>query len=386
MGTRLVVGLYGHPEAYPPTLNALNELSGLFDEVDVLFRPHCAVEWDYPANVKLHPSGAAMSPREQEALPLPKRWGLVVNFIKDMAKLCKEKKTKVILLYDPLALMAFLIARVFLHNPPFIVWYHNHDVLEANQKRFSLNWCARSVEKKAFLRLNIFSLPSNERKEFFPMKNFQGKYFFLPNLPAVSFYSQFQNTANEHSAFRIIFQGHIDAGHGIEEILNLMPANVTGKPIHLVLKGWIRDRYKTVLTQIIEARGLRNDVEFAGYTAYQELPKLTASCHAGLAIHTKADIMNKTLGTASNKIYEYAAVGLPLLYFDNPHFNEHLEKYEWAFATDLSAHSLKYCFEQISARQAELSRAARKDFMTRLNYECHFQPLRQYLEELLKQA
>jgi glycosyltransferase involved in cell wall biosynthesis len=382
---QLVVAIYGHPEAYPPTLNALTELSKIFENITVIFRPLFPLDWAYAPNVVMRPSGKSMTVRQQEQLPLPKRLLLFAGFVIDFLKLCLREKPSVILLYDPLALMVYRLVRklgIGRHQ----VWYHNHDVLEANQKPFSLNWLACRMEKKIFPHLDIFTLPSNERKAYFPMENFRGKYFFLPNQPAISFYGKFQNTANEYDIFRIIFQGHIDAGHGIEEIMDIMPAKVNGKTIHLVLKGWIRDQYKAILAQLIEKKGLQNHVKLVGYTAYQELPKLTASCHVGIAIHTKADIMNKTLGTASNKIYEYAALGLPVLYYDNRHFKKHLGKYSWAFATDLSADSLRKSFEHICVHHAELSQAARREFMSGLNYEHYFQPLGEHLNGLTNQA
>jgi glycosyltransferase involved in cell wall biosynthesis len=377
---RLLAVIYSHPEGYPPTLNALAQLSGMFDEVSVLYRPVLPGEWEYADNVRLCPSGEDMNVRVQEQLPIHKKMLLFANFVRDFRQQVKEGQPDVVLLYDALAVLAFSFVRSVIPAST-LVWYHNHDVLEPTQKKYSLNWFAYRTEKKMFPQFDMFSLPSQERRQYFPMDNLKGQYFFLPNQPAVSFYKQFQNIKKTDKQFRVIFQGHIAEGHGIEEIIDLMPCEVLGRPLHLVLKGWIRDEFKGYLLKKIAEKGLENSVEFVGYTAYQELPKLTASCHVGIAIFMKTDIMNKTLGTASNKIYEYAAVGLPVLYFDNPHFREHLGQYEWAIPTDVSPASLKVCFENIAANFDQLSAAAMRDFGKDLNFEHHFRQVGAFFEK-----
>lgn len=375
------MSIYSNPTHYPPTLNALSELSRHFEEVDVQYRPYGSAKWNYPENIKLHPSGAIMSAREQEALPLHRRWGLVAGFIKDMVLLCREKNPEVVLLFDPLPLMAFFVARVFLRHQP-IVWYHNHDVLaHGNLKKFSLAWLAAGAEKRMFRHLDIFSLPADERKAYFPMKFFKGKYFFLPNLPATTFYQKYLSNPFGN-ALRLIYQGTITERRGIEEVISILPCQVNGKDVHLILAGWVYGDYGEKLSKLIKERNAGKFVEMKGYIAYHELPELTSSCHIGMAMYTQVGLIYTTLGTASNKMYEYAAAGLPVLYFDNPHFQEHLGKYEWAFPVDLSKESLLKSLKTIDDHLDQLSQAARRDFMNGLNYEQHFQPMSEYLNKL----
>ena len=380
---KAIVVLYAHPEAYPPTLNAMTELAGMFEKITLLFRPNMETTWAFADNVELQPSGPVISVVEQGAMPLPSRMKLFLNFVKDFQRLCKREKPEMVLLYDPLALLVYSWAKK-IGLPKFKVWYHNHDVLEEDQKRFSLNWWALRAKKELFPKLDIFSLPAQERKKYFPMDTFSGDYFFLPNLPAVSFYRQFTSVKKDPNTLRVIFQGAIGKGHGIEEILDLMPVKINGRPLHLILKGWVRDEYKNKLLGVIEKKNLKSQVEFVGFTAYEELPALTASCHIGIGIHTKADIMNKTLGTASNKIYEYAAVGLPVLYYDNEHFTKHLRAFNWAIPTDVSRDSLVNVLGHCEANFTELSNNARNDFLKKLNFENHFKQIGNYFSEKRK--
>jgi hypothetical protein len=113
------------------------------------------------------------------------------------------------------------------------------------------------------------------------------------------------------------------------------------------------------------------------------LPGITNTCQIGLAIYTRTDITNSTLGTASNKIFEYAALGLPVLYYDNEHFRKHLGNYSWAVPTKTSGEALKKSLEYIAGNYEELSRQARQDFLSTLNFEYRFEPVRQFIEKHL---
>ncbi len=75
--------------------------------------------------------------------------------------------------------------------------------------------------------------------------------------------------------------------------------------------------------------------------SYHELIKITQTHHVGIATHLPICIGYKTAAKASNKIYEYAASGLPVLYYNTEHYISHLSKYKWAIATDLSVQDLK---------------------------------------------
>jgi hypothetical protein len=47
-------------------------------------------------------------------------------------------------------------------------------------------------------------------------------------------------------------------------------------------------------------------VEFKGYITYDELLKISSTCHIGITINEPNEIIYQTFGLASNKIYEYA--------------------------------------------------------------------------------
>lgn len=374
----LVIGIYFHPEAYPPTLNAVGELSECFNHITIIHRPHLHNSWQYPPNVHALASGSFVTSREQESASVLKKTAFFIRYVRMFFKQCLSDKPEVILVYDSLSLHAYhLIKRLlpFKHK----IWYHNHDVTEPGLlRKFSIGWFAAKTEAKAFQYLDVFSLPSNDRLKYFPMQQFKGSYFFIPNYPAVKFYRQFYHPRILGQTVRIIFQGQIGPYHGIEEIIPLLKAGIMGRRLELVLKGPCMQDYKHKLMQHAETHHVTANVTFAGVTPYAEVPATSAGCHIGIGILAKKDIMNTTLGTASNKLYEYAAVGLPVIYYNSEDFTRYLGKFAWAVPTEVTSDDIKEKIAQIFTSYNQLSTSAHNDFMHDLNYEKGFEPVKLY--------
>jgi glycosyltransferase involved in cell wall biosynthesis len=263
---------------------------------------------------------------------------------------------------------------------PALLWYHNHDVAEPQYlRKWSLYWFAWKTEKWIFPRLDIFSLPALERQICFPMNLLKGKFLFLPNYPSKKVYTDHGQKSLE-SEIRILYQGSIGPEHGLEEIIGLLDQPVAGKKLHLVLKGFISPEYKQQLEEFARKHQVLENVTFIGPSGYKAVIENAFNCHIGIGIHRKADMMNKTLGTASNKIYEYAAAGMPVLLFDNPHFRKHLQQFEWTFFTDCSKSSLIECIGVICSDYAAFSKKARADFENELNFEHFFEKANSYID------
>ena len=173
----------------------------------------------------------------------------------------------------------------------------------------------------------------------------------------------------------------MDNTHGIEEILPVLKESIAGKELALKLLGKSIPGYKESIEALAASYHVSNRVHFEGLQPYKNIPTISSLCHIGLAIYTKPDVMNTTIGTASNKIYEYAAVGLPVLCYDNEYYREQLGKYSWVFYTDCSIGSYQTAIRNIIHRYPELSMAARKDFINHLNFETGFREVKAYINQ-----
>jgi glycosyltransferase involved in cell wall biosynthesis len=380
----LVVAIYYHPEAYPPTLNAINELSNVFDAIDIIYRPNLIGDWKYPHNVNAIASGKYISGSDQEKASLYKKIFFFKAFAIDFFKSCKVQQPSCILCYDSLALLSYYLIKPFLRFDHKI-WYHNHDVSENTfMRKYSLGWFAKKVETSFIKKLDIFTLPTDERLPYFNMSQFKGKYFCIPNYPSLNFYKSFYTERQLEKEVKIIFQGRIDKNHGIEEIIPLLKKSIAGHSFKLILKGYCKDEYRLEIERLADTNDVKNLVEFYGFTSYKEVPALASTCHIGIGIFAKDDVMNKTLGTASNKVYEYAAVGLPVLYKEGSNFKKYLDKYNWAFPVELSTSSIEIQIGKIIADYNEYSKAAHTSFCKELNFEYNFCNVKNYIQLICK--
>ncbi len=378
--------IYGHPENYPPTLHAIEQLALHFEKVWVVFRPNRSLAWSYPSNVQLLPAGKNIIPvAEQEQSGLLRKAYWFLQFARTVHTVYRQQKPDAVLAYDSLAMLClYVIQRAGSQNPNVLFWYHNHD-LPDKPSPFSLPWIALRVQKQVFSRLDLFSLPANERKSYFPMDVFKGKYFFLPNYPLLAIHrpASFEKM-DAHDEIRLLYQGMISDGHGIEEIVPLLRHRINGKYCRLTLIGPIKDTYKQHLSKLAEKQGVFSRLHIKEPVAYHALPSITRQHHIGLAIlNDTTNINHMTAATASNKIAEYIAAGLSVLYFDHPIQKSVLEGYTWAFSTDLSNASLVSAISAMDHQYATISKQAVADFQNILHFEKYFAPLVFYLRSCL---
>lgn len=365
----IIIAVYSHPEFYPPILNLIECISPHFDHIVVLSRNVLKSEWEYPKNVTLVTVGNFQNIRASEKANVLKKILFFLNFSIHLWRLITRYNPKWIHLNDTIPLFSYSTLSHFLRFKTK-VWYHNHDVVAINElRKFSIGWYAAKNEPQIFPHLDIFSLPSQDRKLFFPMSTFKGKYFFLPNLPSLKIYNQVVQKKLEGSFVKLIYQGEVGKGHGLEFLCTLVGTKIEGKIIVLHIVGNVTTTFKSLLLAHITNPEYKDYLIFHNRVAYKNLHYITNSCNVGIAILEPLGINYQTAATASNKIYEYAACSLPILYFNNEYYNTHLGKYKWALPTDLTEDALHKAITQIINNYEHLSKQARIDFEKCLNFE-----------------
>jgi hypothetical protein len=367
---KLLVLIYTDVEGYPPTMNQIRSLQDAFSEIRVVQRGNIAKRSNFFSdNVKFKNIKKNIGYSQQLNGSIFLKMKLYVSFILNIGVQIFSYRPTVILIYDPVALFCFSFLKRFV-NSKTLIWYHNHDVIEISGGS-KLEKVIKTKEHAIMKELDIFSLPAMERLNHFDLSNFKGQFLFIPNYPSLSLYSRYFKSREQNSkTFNILFQGSIGPGHGLEEIINILGWNEEiEKNIMLHLKGNVHAQYKADLIKIANNQGKGEFVKFHPYTEYEKVPELASKCELGIAIFLKTDVMNTTLGTSSNKIYEYGAVGTPILYFKNDHFDKYLGECKWAFPTDLSNNSLLKVVNEINANLQYYSNAAFVDFSERFNFE-----------------
>lgn len=372
----MVVAIYSHPEYYPPTLNALDNLASHYSEIYVVHRNIKGFDWVYPENVKLVSKGKALEVRAAEQAGFISKLGWFLNYTWIFFSAVWQYRPHTVLLYDNLPILSLRLFKWLVPSPE-VLWYHNHDVPDkAYIRKFSLFWMAWKSETWLFKRLNVFSLPAMERKIYFPMNKLKGDFCFLPNYPSLkrmSGVSERVHTPDKRMS--ILYQGSMNRYHGLEEIIPLLRNEYNGYSLNLILKGFASREYLTELSKLAAELKVSDKIVYLPPTTYMEVLENARKCHIGVGIHKGSDIMNSTLGTASNKIYEYMASGLAVLMFQNEHFLKIFSGRKWAVFTDGSTSSLNSCIDFIVRNWKVINEAAIYDFNSELNFENFIQPV-----------
>ena len=142
--------------------------------------------------------------------------------------------------------------------------------------------------------------------------------------------------------------------------------------LFFTLKGPIRNNYQYILEEHFLRLNILNKIKFEGVTNYIDLINDMSKFHIGLAIQLGDDEIRKTLGTASNKIYEYAASGMPVIITDNQQFRKYLANEDWVFFYSKEKNNLSEIIHQIILNFQELSNSARISFERKYNFENYF--------------
>jgi glycosyltransferase involved in cell wall biosynthesis len=377
------MSIYSPPEYYPPLLNAVQELSPIMEEIVIITRNIKVKAWAFPPNVKLIRVGKEKSMEETLSMSPVKKAKQFFAFINSIRNENRRKKTDVWQANDSIPLFAFFILLLTGTKKPGILWYHNHDIAEISMYgKYSVGWMAAIFEKKALPKVNLFTIPAKDRLSNFDLSALKGQWFVVPNYPSLKSFTQPVLKTHKHpKELKLIYQGSLGEHHGFEELISCLKSMESEYTVILTLIGPISEKYKQKLIALADANNVTNHFCILAPVPYDELNRITTQHDVGLAIHKPVGHIYNTGGTASNKIYEYAANGLPVILYDNNHYREHLSKFEWAFFTDCSCKSFYEAFDSIYKDYKRLSVASRNDFESNVNFETAFSPVIDFFQK-----
>lgn len=365
---RVLVSIYIDPEFYPPTKNAILELANQVDEVYVLTRNLFIAESNaYPKNVRLNRIGSYMTVQESEKLNYLRKLWVFVSYWLQYNYFLATKKIDTVICYDAIPLFVFYLG---IKPKSKTFWYHNHDMPVAKlTRKYSIGWFSSIYEHKAMRKVKYFSLPSKDRLVYYPNWTRMEDFFYIPNYPRLA---QFKNIElnKKFDDFTIIFQGHVGPGHHLEDVILCMQSI---PEIKLIIVGSIRNDYRNTLLNLANQVLLDGQLTILERIEYSKLISLTSSCHLGLAIYNKPDEYAKTVGTASNKIYEYLACGLPIVLYDNEQFRKSIGSAGHVFFYNPDLQQFTKIIEKVRANFSELSISARAQFINKYTFETRFQ-------------
>ena len=383
----ITILIYPHPELYPPTLSAIEELSQIADTIDVVTRNMLISKWEYPSNVSVH----YINKKRYVGFGIEKvSFALkIIHFLKFVMmshRLIKKNKSNIVLAYDAIPLYVAHLLKATLKKQDSLLWYHNHDVTDLSKANyFSIMSIASRKQDSAIQNISLFSLPSKERLVYFKNIPKDVNPIIIPNYPLKKVYSKhIKKEIKASSRLKLVYQGSIGKGHGLESIIKILNQPINNKSLELHLVGKIRAPYLQQLNALAKQNGVLDRFVYHGMKPFTQLPAFLSGFDVGIAIHEPYNITYATGGSASNKIYEYAALGMPVLLFDNNHYKFYLKDNDWSFFTDLTPESLINSLISIHDKFNVASLSARKDFIEKYNYEKCFKKIKPLITDTLK--
>jgi glycosyltransferase involved in cell wall biosynthesis len=376
--SRVLLAIYADPERYPPTLSTATYLAEQGVEVTLLGRHFHPSRFAYPEGVNVVRSHPLLPMEALHQVSRLRKVGFFLTFCRKLWQRVRRERPQLIIAHDLLAAYAWYGVRRFIParlRPRF--WYHSHDFIHGHTlSRASVFSLAKRAEPDILGVADIFSIPVTERKSFYPLGNFRGDFYTIPNYPLQRFGEQREANSPSTDRIRLLYQGSLGDNHGFREWIGVAGKKVDGLPLDLTLIGPIRPDYKKELEDLATELGVTDYVHLLPPVPYESLAAVTSACHIGLATHLPGERAIYTYGaTSSNKIYEYAALGKPVVLYDTPHYRQYLDEYAWTAFTDLTEVSLLKAVGDLWEGYRAHSAQASTDFQQQLHFEAVFAPV-----------
>lgn len=176
----------------------------------------------------------------------------------------------------------------------------------------------------------------------------------------------------------LLRQGRIGPGHAIEATIRSIPLWAS-REWGLVLIGIGEPEYLGTLKHLARELDAAEQLTILPPVSYDEVLRLTPGADVGHALYEPTHINNRYITTASNKIMEYMAAGLPLLVSDRPSLRAFVETHGCGLAAhESSPESIARSVNALLGNPdlaARLGAAGAKAFEEELNYERQFAPV-----------
>lgn len=174
----------------------------------------------------------------------------------------------------------------------------------------------------------------------------------------------------------ILYQGDLNPGRGLEELLECMPhVNAT---FRIAGDGPIRGK----LEQQIRQLGIENKVELLGYIQPDALRKLTAEATIGINLLSDDSVSYRY--SLSNKFFNYMHAAIPQICADFPEYQLINAEYQVAELSALNTESILKCIEHLMSDSNHYNRlqANCRVARTQFNWQLEEQHLIRLYNEL----
>jgi glycosyltransferase involved in cell wall biosynthesis len=386
MKPRLLITIYANPDYYPPTVYAVRLLSCYF-AVHILCRNMDQPFQEWPPEVTIERFGEYASARAKEGANAAAKLIEYAKFAARTRVLIKQMRPAAIYSYDPYAFVATMLGRV--GRRPLPVIFHSHELPETQNLSWGSleNWVVRAA---------LISTKSADAVVF-PEKNRARHWLtaaadlrvptIVPNCPDQRYFpapADWSDTiAARYRAREAVYVGYASADNGHLDALRAL-AMTDG--IRMRVIGGFRPEFEASFNELARELRVNERLSVDGWLALDELRARASRASVGLSIYKPVTKSLEYVASASNKLFEYAAMGLPVIVPNRENYRDFLGDAEWVTYADVEqpesfARALTSIFDD-RERYVAMSRAARGAFETEYNYERVFEPVLERIRAL----
>lgn len=373
MKPRLLITIYANPDYYPPTVYAVRILSCYF-EIHILCRNMDEPIQQWPSNVTIERFGEYGSAREKEAASAGAKLIEYVKFAARTRVLIKQMRPAIVYSYDPHAFVASMLGRIARRPAPLL--FHLHELPETENLSWNslqgwVVWTALAGTRSA----DAVVCPEKYRaRHWLAAAGDSRAPIVVPNCPEKSYFPApadwSETIAKRYRAREAVYIGHASADNGHLETLRAL-ALTDG--IRMRVIGGYRPEFGASFNTLARELGVAERVSLDGWLALDELQARASRASVGLSIYKPVTKGLDYVASASNKLFEYAAMGLPVVVPDRASYRDFLGDAEWVMYADVEEpKSIASAMTSIFAdndRYVAMSRAARRAFEEQYNYE-----------------
>lgn len=389
MKPKITIIIYANPDYYPPLINAVNLLLAQFDLI-IICRKQNGIFYEYPAAIKIYRLGKEETVYIKERKNIFLKFFEYISFIIGVFWLIRNHHSKLIYSYDMHGFVAGVFPSVLLRIK---IIYHNLDFVALSEmnplgslvKRLEL-YFSRYAAKIIFP--DIYRAKFFQREARLPIPpnvvlNAPLLIKFVPSNTLMN-YSLKENQLPVDSRV-VIYQGSINDSKCILEVIRSMV--FWPKDFVFVLIGWVTREFQDKIDALSRSLFLEKRVIYiSAITPYPKHLIYAAGAHLGIALVKPQSLNQRFIAGACNKIFEYLALGIPVITNETPPFKEILDSSFVYFIQTNSPEDIAKAViqsESDNSEYGEKTRIARHVHLEKFNYEYQFKPILEYINGIL---
>lgn len=383
--------IYANPDYYPPVISAIQLLAREFNLV-VICRNQEQPQLTYPDNVRLYRLGKLKTARQKETQSLVIKFLEYITFVVRTIFYIRFYNCRLIYSYDMHGFITGFLANRFGKRKPLI--YHNFDLCEL-EKIDGLTYIIKYLELVMARYADKVILPDINRAKFFKK---EAKLTKLPDivmnaplridrLPYNNLEEILKAKGFNLDTKVVLYQGAINESRSLLDVLESMifwPKNTV-----LVLSGYVYENFMKEFYKEAKRLNLNGRIILLPPVPYTQISSHTMGAYLGLALYKPLNINLIFNAGASNKIFEYISLGIPVITNDSPYFREVLDSSFAYFAKPDSvediARAINLALSDVEEYRRK-SQAARQAHLTKFNYEVQFNPVFEYIKKIAKKS